>query len=628
MELKKKIAVFINGWSIDYIREVLEGIRAEAAKDGVDIFIFMTYILWDEPEEQSRCQLNIFHLPSPNDFDGAIVFTNTFNGLAELDRIENLFSKSGVPMVSTEVKVPGMSFVGADNISGMKELTNHLIKEHNVKDVVYVSGLAGNVECAIRKSAVASVLKEHNLTIRDDIRGEFSYANAMIALDNWIKAGNKIPDAFICANDHMALGVVSELNRRGLNVPEDVLVTGFDKMHEGRTIYPILASVSRNCYDVGQNSYQLLKNQINKNEGTKELMLNTSFIPGESCGCNPCDEDINLRKNRMMNIRADQAFQDLQDIMLQRLRLALSTVETKEEFHNVSEELMNKEEFFGHDFCICGNPWIFDDVSSIPTMECGYNKDMDILYGQKDGKSVPLSTFDSSYMYPDYKHEEGKSNTYIFMPLNHLDMVIGYVAIKNYMKCIYSMSLRRLQADLNPTFVFIKQYIHAQKVNRKLKEIYMTDFLTGMYNRTGYENVILSFCKEARTMSKKTVLVFADIDGMKIINDKYGHLNGDLAVKAAAEAMRKAMPGNWLFGRYGGDEFVAVSYYDGGDLDELRSTISNSIKERISSMKLTFNLSVSVGCQLVEPDDDKELEEYIRLADLKMYAEKQKKRTQ
>lgn len=623
--IKKKIAVFINGWSVDYIQEVLEGIRQEATKDGVDIFVFMTYILWDEPEEQTRCQLNIFHLPNPSDFDGAIVFTNTFNGLEELDRIKDLFQKNGVPMISTEVKVPGMAFVGTDNVSGMKQLTRHLVENHDVKDVVYLSGLVGNEECAMRKSAVESTLNEYNLAIRDDIRGDFSFANAMIALKNWLDEGNKLPDAFICANDHMALGVVSELDRRNICIPDDVLVTGFDKMREGRATYPILASVSRTCFELGIHAYHELEQQAEEIDDSRELLLDTVFVPSESCGCEPNEGDLRIRKNRVKNIRPDQAFQDLQDLMLQKLRLALSTVENKEEFHNVADEIMRYQEFFGPDFCICGNPWIFDDDNTAPVLDCGYNEEMDILYGQKDSKSIPLRSFKCSEMYPDYQYEEGKSNTYIFMPLNHLDMVIGYVAVKNFMRCIYGLSLRRLQADLNPTFVFIKQYIHAQNVNRKLKEIYMRDFLTGMYNRTGIETDILSFCMNAKASQRDAILVFADIDGMKRINDKFGHLNGDLAVKATAEAMRKAMPDNWLFGRYGGDEFVAVSYYDSDeDVENLRQRISDSIRNHISDMKLAFDLSVSVGCYLMHPEDQLKIEDYIRLADKSMYAEKQK----
>ena len=206
-----------------------------------------------------------------------------------------------------------------------------------------------------------------------------------------------------------------------------------------------------------------------------------------------------------------------------------------------------------------------------------------------------------------------------------MDMIIGYIAVKNCERVIYGMGIRRLQADLNPTFVFIKQYIHAQNVNRQLKAIYMTDFLTGMYNRTGCETEIFEFCENAKKNDKNPVLLFVDIDSMKDINDRYGHLNGDIAIKATAEAMRYSMPGTWMFGRYGGDEFVAVGYLENESAaEDLRQRISDSVKSRIDLMKLSFTLSVSIGCHIIHPNDTESMEECIRLADESMYEEKRK----
>lgn len=166
----KRIAIFANGWSTDYLEQVVEGIKKEAAKDDVDIFVFMTYINWGEPEMQGKCQLNIFHLPNPHDFDGAIVLANTFNLPCEADRVLNLFQKSGIPMVSTEVQLPNMACVGTDNVTGMRELAEHLVNKHNVKKIVYVSGIAGNAECAIRKKYLWKYLRSmdcHSLTMSD-----------------------------------------------------------------------------------------------------------------------------------------------------------------------------------------------------------------------------------------------------------------------------------------------------------------------------------------------------------------------------------------------------------------------------------------------------------------------------
>ena len=112
---------------------------------------------------------------------------------------------------------------------------------------------------------------------------------------------------------------------------------------------------------------------------------------------------------------------------------------------------------------------------------------------------------------------------------------------------------------------------------------------------------------------------------MKVINDRFGHLNGDLAIKATAEAMRKALTEEWLFGRYGGDEFVAVGpCADEGIAEDIRNSIAGSISATIESLGLAFPLSVSVGLTIIHPKDGGDISEYVRMADESMYEEKEK----
>ena len=77
--MKNKIAVFTNGYSNEFIEKIITGMQKQAKIDEIDIFVFVSYCAHLTPELQNKCQLNIFHLPNPQDFDGAIMLTNTFN---------------------------------------------------------------------------------------------------------------------------------------------------------------------------------------------------------------------------------------------------------------------------------------------------------------------------------------------------------------------------------------------------------------------------------------------------------------------------------------------------------------------------------------------------------------------
>ena len=165
----------------------------------------------------------------------------------------------------------------------------------------------------------------------------------------------------------------------------------------------------------------------------------------------------------------------------------------------------------------------------------------------------------------------------------------------------------------------------SQKANRQLREIYMNDFLTGMYNRTGCEDILFSYIEKRRNEGKYTTLLFADINFMKRINDGYGHLNGDLAIKATARALRASLSEDWLFGRYGGDEFIAVGPGEKTiDIDKYRADFSDSMSKIIERLKLSFDLSASLGYCVIAPDDVGYIGDFIRIADMSMYEEKQR----
>ncbi|MCR5769269.1 MAG: GGDEF domain-containing protein [Lachnospiraceae bacterium] len=623
---KHKIAVLVNGWSAEFLEQILEGIRKEAAKENVDIFVFTSYIFWGEPGPQSMCQLNVFHLPDPKEFDGAIMLTNTFNIPAEKERVCALFQRAGIPMVSTEVAIDNMPFLGTDNYQGMRELTEHLVNEHEVRRIVYISGIEGNVECAIRRRAVEDVLHEHGLELVDNLVGNFGFYKATTEVDDWIAQGKELPDAFVCANDLMAIGAANSLHLHGIDVPGKVIVTGFDDIREARSFYPMIATVTRHWDTLGEQAFITLRDQIINPDPGYSKTYDSEFVPSESCGCEPPAADVEFRLDSLRNGYAESNKIEMLDIYYQEMRIPMSKVESKEQFYEVAERTMGTHDYIGEDYCICTEPLFFElDDDNYPKRIRGYSEKIDLLYGKSNGKSMRQKMFNSRDIYPGYRYEKGHSNLYIVAPLNNMDFVIGYVVIRNDPSALYDLRLRKWVADTNTLLITIRQYIFAQQTNRKLKEIYMTDFLTNMYNRTGCENVLYTFINDEREKEHNTLLVFADINCMKFINDDYGHLSGDLAIKATSEALRRAMPEGWLFGRYGGDEFIAVGRCENSEMAEsLKADFVESMKKVVERLKLNFTLSASAGYTFIKPDDDASIADFIKRADESMYEEKQK----
>ena len=116
----------------------------------------------------------------------------------------------------------------------------------------------------------------------------------------------------------------------------------------------------------------------------------------------------------------------------------------------------------------------------------------------------------------------------------------------------------------------------------------------------------------------------ADINRMKTINDKNGHLQGDTAIKIVANVIKSSIPINWKAVRYGGDEYVIIGEYNiSGDIETIKNDIIDKSWRVSQDLNQPFKLGVSVGYVIIEPDNDLENEEYFRMADEAMYEMKQ-----
>ena len=624
--MNKRIAVFTNGFSNEFIEKVVTGLQKKAAEDSVDVFVFVTYCSANENELQNKCQLNIFHLPDPDTFDGAIMLTNTYNFPDEQERVCARFQRAGVPMLSLEVEVPNMSCIKTENYQGIRELALHLVEHHNAKKIIFVNGIEGNVENGIRRQALIDVLKEHDIELYDEFKCDFGFYTAYLQMTWFLDAGKELPDAVVCANDNMALGVNSALAEHGISVPEDVLLTGFDMIKDGQHNFPILSTVSRGWDKFGEIAFEKLKYQIENLDERFTEEYHSYFVPSESCGCPASAEAVKNRFSAIRNSYFENLLQSIIDIFFQHMQIPLSLANKKEDFFEKGISNTNDIPQLGQDYCLCTEPEFFElDDEQYPERIRGYSSHMDILYEFRGGKRQSLRQFDSKELYPGYAHEEGRSNLYIFAPMNYLNFIIGYIAIKNSPKLLFNLDLGMFVKNMNAQLFSMRRHIFSERKNLELKKIYMTDALTGLYNRMGCEKVLYDYISARKGQNLKSILVFADIDRMKTINDVYGHLKGDFAIKATAEAFKSCSPEEWLYGRYGGDEFIAVGPCPESDtIEQLIKHISESMTKEFDSLNLGFILHASIGYTVIEPGDDESIDDYIDRADKYMYAEKEK----
>ena len=257
---RKRVAIFANGWGNDCLMEIGHGVRQEAALADMDVFAFVDYSVNTEIDEVKKKEFNIFTLPDLRDFDAAIALGNSLNSHFETEYIQEMFAKTRIPTMCLEYKMDGVDYLGSDDYSGMHELARHMMVDHKVKDILYMGGIKGHSGEEIRKKAVLDVAKECGVTIPEEniLIGDFSGARAVEELQKWCLSHPKMPEAIICANDSMAIGLCDWLKEHGFRIPEDIKITGFDCIKDGQEYQPVITSVNREWVKMGSKCMEKL----------------------------------------------------------------------------------------------------------------------------------------------------------------------------------------------------------------------------------------------------------------------------------------------------------------------------------------------------------------------------------
>ena len=182
----------------------------------------------------------------------------------------------------------------------------------------------------------------------------------------------------------------------------------------------------------------------------------------------------------------------------------------------------------------------------------------------------------------------------------------------------------RTGRDTPRELVIVSRDITERKLQEeRLKDLAILDELTGLYNRRGFMALANQHLKQAKRNKRRALVIFADLNGLKRINDAHGHADGDRALIATADIFNRTFRDSDVVARVGGDEFAILAIEaDEHHLDTIRLRLQQALDVVNRRNLHPFELSVSIGVVSYDPEQHSTVEELMASADREMYMHK------
>ncbi len=285
----------------DYQAAVLQGARATAQQEGVELWCVAGGVLGSGSQHPSCVRNFLFDLLRPRDFDGILVLGGSLSNVLGVQALEEWLSRfQGVPMVSLGVALGACPSVISEGAPGMKDLVSHLIEQHHHRRIAFIRGPAASVEAEERFAAYRSVLAEFDI-VEDPrlvLQGDWLRDSGAAAVRELFDVRGIAIDAvsaICCANDYMALGAMDALRERGIAVPASIVVTGYDDGEIGKCAVPPLTTVQQPTERMGRDGMRALLELMKGARIPPLTRLPATMVARRSCGCSRGTSLLNKR---------------------------------------------------------------------------------------------------------------------------------------------------------------------------------------------------------------------------------------------------------------------------------------------------------------------------------------------
>ena len=516
--------------------------------------------------------------------DGIVISSGTqLHGMSKAAFASYLHSYKPLKIVSLAHELPGIPSIICDAKKSLEAMVQYLVKEQGCKRFGIMSVESDSKEMNLRTEVIKNILKKNNITSSNIVlwKSNFHYASAYgILNDYYTKKKNRFDfDAIIAMNDDLAFACMDFCQQRAnLRIPQDILVTGFDDMQRASFCTPSLTTINQQVYYQGYKAALTLINQINCEEVPMLQTIEAKAILRESTA-----KKKNVKKHFASN---------------EYIKTDLSDEDTATDRFTVTEWFNKRQQVFQ---AAQMDAYIKDDLVMERVGECvtekiknfGIQAAAVVLYEQPSEYKKPFEYFNlpskaklvacfdysNSVKLTKFKQAvefnpmegiipEGyldfSGEGFIAMSLFRNNIQYGYILMRRgkFDTSVYDLIAKAVSIQIDESFEYsirVRTRVALTEGYNSINEITHLDYLTGLKNVKGLEELGDTTLKYAQAMGQNGLILFFDIKNIGKINDQFGHSAGDQVIKAFSEILKRQFRANDIISRVDGDKFVVIS---------------------------------------------------------------------
>ena len=640
-EKRKRIGVILGNFHSDHPRRLVKQMWKLFQERDVDVRFYLgtesSSFMSDFTMQESKYDYQYASLYGYSRYDNLdliIASEGTLGIYHDREERRRIFKNlPDVPVIRLEA-LKGKetdSFIIADNADGIRKCTEHLIEVHGCRDLAFLSGPIGNVDAEERLKSFMDTMKDHGLEVKPIriMQGDFS-ENVDEVIEAMF-AASSYPDGIVSANDEMTVAVYRVMRKHGLTPGKEIKVTGFDDWEMAAFMDPPLTTVRQDYEAIAEEAVKLASD-IMDGGAPRLVRIPTPLICRCSCGCEESHEDQSEEMERsaliesVWNQKKNQRNSWIGALLNRELLEAsntknfyyrLGTIFQYLDMKKANVYLLEKEQYVQKG----------EAVEMVPYLRrvLEYSNRRKKAYSTEDGLKIPL---DHKGIPEDYNNYPNCVMVFLLF-FEKYQYGTLHVEIEPDEIDFYYMLALEIGSSIRYLKLSMQQKAYQEVLKEKNQILDFTahhDELTKVYNRTGVITKTLDLFR--RKNDTNFAMLMADLDHLKQINDTFGHVEGDFAIRETARIISEVMENEEaVIGRTGGDEFVAVfPIKPPNDIRRYIREMHEKCKAFNEQSTKPYFVEISGGGVVFRAEDGKDFQSIMNRADILLYEDKKKRR--